>query len=135
MAELAAEADFSEARINLLVELAEDPVSLNAHVGESDSLSGEVIEDRNGEAPHEATELSLQRRDLGQALQSLEPRPRHVLELRFGLAGSEPKMLAEIEDGSASHASGFARSRRAHCESCGSSPPASRSISPLTDAY
>jgi RNA polymerase primary sigma factor len=98
-AELAAEADFSEARINQLVELAEDPVSLDTHVGESDSLYGELIEDRNGEAPHEATELSLQRRDLWQALQSLEPRPRHVLELRFGLAGSEPQTLAEIGDG------------------------------------
>ena len=99
MAELAAEADFSEARINQLVELAEDPVSLDTHVGESDSLYGELIEDTNGEAPHEATEFSLQRRDLWQALQSLEPRPRHVLELRFGLAGSEPQTLAEIGDG------------------------------------
>ena len=46
---------------------------------------------------------------------------RHVLELRFGLTGCDPKTLEEVGEGSASRASASVSSRLARSASCASS--------------
>ena len=94
--ELAAESGLPEARVKHLLELVADPVSLETPVGDEDSVYGDNIEDTKGDQPDEAAALNLRRADLARALQTLHPRVRHVLELRFGLAGSEPKTLEEV---------------------------------------
>jgi RNA polymerase primary sigma factor len=97
--ELAVESGFPEQRIEQLLDLVEDPVSLETPVGDGESLYGDLIEDTKSERPDEETAINLRRNELATALQSLNPRMRNVVELRFGLAGSDPKTLEEVGEG------------------------------------
>ena len=96
IAEIAKEAEFPEKRVKELLELVEDPVSLETPVGDGDSLYSDLIEDENTEQPEQATADQLQSVELREALDRLEPRLRDVLERRFGLAGSSPQTLEHI---------------------------------------
>ena len=97
--ELAAESGLTETRIEELLDLVEDPVSLETPVGDGESLYGDLIEDTQSDRPDEETALNLRQNELARALQSLNPRMRNVLELRFGLSGSDPKTLEEVGEG------------------------------------
>jgi RNA polymerase primary sigma factor len=97
--ELADESGFTEERVQQLLELVEDPVSLETPVGDGESLYGDLIEDTKSDRPDEETALNLRHKELAHALRSLNPRMRHVLELRFGLSGSDPKTLEEVGEG------------------------------------
>jgi RNA polymerase primary sigma factor len=96
LAEIAAESELAEARVKDLLELVEDPVSLETPVGDGESLYGDLIEDEHVAKPEEATAERLQSAELTRALQHLKPRMRHVLARRFGLAGSPPQTLEEV---------------------------------------
>ncbi len=97
--ELADESGFPEQRIDELLDLVEDPVSLETPVGDGESLYGDLIEDTKSDRPDEETAINLRQKELTNALQSLNPRMRHVVELRFGLAGKDPKTLEEVGEG------------------------------------
>jgi RNA polymerase primary sigma factor len=99
VAELAEESGFPETRIEELLDLVEDPVSLETPVGDGESLYGDLIEDTKSDRPEQETARNLRQKELAHALQSLNPRMRHVLERRFGLSGSDPKTLEEVGDG------------------------------------
>jgi RNA polymerase primary sigma factor len=94
--ELAAGTGFTRARIVQLFELLADPISLDAPVGDGEALYGELIEDTKSDRPDETTVVNIRRRDLAQALLSLDERLRRVLELRFGLSGLDPMTLVEV---------------------------------------
>jgi RNA polymerase primary sigma factor len=96
IAEIAKEAEFPEKRVKELLELVEDPVSLETPVGDGDSLYSDLIEDENTEQPEQATADQLQSVELREALDRLEPRLRDVLERRFGLTGGTPQTLEHI---------------------------------------
>jgi RNA polymerase primary sigma factor len=97
--ELADESGLPESRIEQLLDLVEDPVSLETPVGDGESLYGDLIEDTKSDRPDEETALNLRQKELTRALRSLSPRMRHVLELRFGLSGCDPKTLEEVGEG------------------------------------
>jgi RNA polymerase primary sigma factor len=96
LVELAAEAQLTEEKVRDLLELVEDPVSLDTPVGDGDSLYGDMIEDVNSDQPDVQTATSLRHRELARALSALNPRMQHVLNLRFGLDGAQPKTLEEV---------------------------------------
>jgi RNA polymerase primary sigma factor len=96
IAELAAQSGFPEKRVAQLLDLVEDPVSLETPVGDGESLYGDLIEDTTTDRPDETTAVQLRRKELARALNRLNPRMRRVLELRFGLAGWDPKTLEEV---------------------------------------
>ena len=96
IAEMAKESGFPESRVKYLLELVEDPVSLETPVGDGDSLYSDLIEDESMQQPEAAIAESLQSVELRQALDRLEPRLRDILERRFGLAGSHPQTLEFI---------------------------------------
>ncbi|HST26363.1 MAG TPA: sigma-70 family RNA polymerase sigma factor [Gaiellaceae bacterium] len=96
IAEIAKEADLPEKRVKDLLELVEDPISLETPVGDGDSLYSDLIEDEMTQQPEAATAERLQSVELQQALESLEPRLRDVLERRFGLTGGNPQTLEHI---------------------------------------
>ena len=96
MAEIAKESDLPERRVKELLELVEDPVSLETPVGDGDSLYSDLIEDEATPQPESATAERLQAVELRDALARLEPRLREVLERRFGLSGSNPQTLEHI---------------------------------------
>ena len=94
--EIAAESGIDLKRVNELFDLVEDPVSLETPVGDGDSMYGDMLEDENSEQPDAALAELLRGVELQEALASLNERMRHVLELRFGLNGQQPRTLEEV---------------------------------------
>ena len=95
-AELAVESGFPLKRVNELLELVEDPVSLELPVGDGESIYADLIEDTKSDQPDEATAKQLRSVELAEALDRLNPRMRNVLTLRFGLDGQKPRTLEEV---------------------------------------
>jgi RNA polymerase primary sigma factor len=94
--ELATESGFPVERVIQLLDLVEDPVSLETPVGDGESLYGDLIEDTKTESPDGATSDRLRLVELTAALDKLNPRMRHVLSARFGLDGQSPRTLEEV---------------------------------------
>ncbi len=94
--ELAKESGFPVERVIQLLDLVEDPVSLETPVGDGESLYGDLIEDTKTESPDGATSDRLCTAELGVALDKLNPRMRHVLSARFGLDGQASRTLEEV---------------------------------------
>jgi RNA polymerase primary sigma factor len=95
-AELAKETGFEQKRVEELLDLVEDPVSLETPIGEGDSLYADLMEDEAAALPEEVTAEHLRRAEVQEALEKLSPRQRKVLELRYGLAGEHPRSLEEV---------------------------------------
>ncbi len=94
--ELADDSGFSPQRVEELLDLVEDPVSLETPVGDGESIYSDLIEDLNAEAPEKSTADKLRSVELVAALTRLNPRMRLVLERRFGLDGGKPETLEEV---------------------------------------
>jgi RNA polymerase primary sigma factor len=94
--EIATESGFPVQRVEELLQLVEDPVSLETPVGDGESLYGDLIEDTTSEAPDTATANNLRTVDLARALELLKPRLRDLLILRFGLDGQPPRTLEDV---------------------------------------
>ena len=83
-------------RVQDLLELVEDPVSLDTPVGDGESLYGDLIEDIHSDQPDERTAVRQRSKEIARALAHLNPRMRRVLALRFGLDGEPPQTLEEV---------------------------------------
>jgi RNA polymerase primary sigma factor len=94
--ELAAESGFELKRVHELLDLVEDPVSLETPVGDGDSMYADMIEDENSELPDDVLAELLRSDELRAALSDLNERMRLVLELRFGLNGELPRTLEDV---------------------------------------
>jgi RNA polymerase primary sigma factor len=94
--ELSKESGFPVERVLQLLDLVEDPVSLETPVGDGESLYGDLIEDTKTESPDGATSDRLRSVELGVALDKLNPRMRRVLSARFGLDGQAARTLEEV---------------------------------------
>jgi RNA polymerase primary sigma factor len=94
--EIAKEAGFTPERVQELLELIEDPVSLETPVGDGESIYSDLIEDTKSDQPDAATAKMLRSRELAGALRRLSPRMRRVLALRFGLDGETPQTLEQV---------------------------------------
>jgi RNA polymerase primary sigma factor len=99
IAEMAKESGFPERRVQELLELVEDPVSLETPVGDGESLYADLIEDVHSDQPDETTAKRLRSAELADAMHRLNPRMRRVLALRFGLEGNRPQTLEEVGAG------------------------------------
>jgi RNA polymerase primary sigma factor len=95
-AEIAKESGFELKRVQELLDLVEDPVSLETPVGDGDSIYADMLEDINSEQPDVVLAELLRSVELQGALDQLSERMRHVLELRFGLSGKTPQTLEEV---------------------------------------
>jgi len=95
--EVADEMHMPVARINALLKMAQQPVSLHAPVGDDGDVSvGDFIEDKTAENPSDVTSYSLLKEKLGDVLSSLTERERRILEMRFGLVDGYERTLEEI---------------------------------------
>jgi RNA polymerase primary sigma factor len=99
VAELAAAAELPVKKVKDLLELVEEPVSLETPVGDGESLYGDLIEDTKTDRPELTTADGMRHRELVRALDSLNPRMRRVVALRFGLDGEKPQTLEEVGAG------------------------------------
>lgn len=97
MNEIAQDLDWDERKIEYILNLNTDTVSLDTPIGEDgDSFLGDFISDEFSENPETAVEESALRNDLHRALESLTERERKVIELRFGLADGKERTLEEV---------------------------------------
>jgi RNA polymerase primary sigma factor len=95
--ELADEMDLPVERVRAILKIAQQPISLQAPIGDSDDTSfGDFIEDKSAENPSEMTAFSLLREKIGDVLETLTAREQEVLTLRFGLADGYPRTLEEV---------------------------------------
>jgi RNA polymerase primary sigma factor len=94
--EIAAESGFDLKRVHELLDLVEDPVSLDTPVGDGDSIYADMLEDVNSEQPDAVLAELLRTSELQAALAGLNERMRHVLELRFGLTGEKSRTLEDV---------------------------------------
>src|SRR2546423_13178328 len=97
--EVATESGFPTRRVEELLELVEDPVSLETPVGDGESLYADLIEDVHSDQPDESTAKRLRSVELADALTHLNPRMQRVLSLRFGLADGKPQTLEQVGAG------------------------------------
>jgi len=97
--ELSKESGFPPQRVRELLDLVEDPVSLETPVGDGESNYADLIEDVNSERPDDTTAVKLRRVELAEAMLRLNPRMRRVLALRFGLDGEPAQTLEEVGAG------------------------------------
>jgi len=95
--ELADELHIPVERVNALLKMARQPVSLQTPVGEDEDASfGDLIEDKTAENPSDMTAYSLLKEKLSTVLASLTERERKILEMRFGLVDGYERTLEEI---------------------------------------
>jgi RNA polymerase primary sigma factor len=95
--DLADEMQVPVSRINALLKMARQPVSLDAPVGEDgDVRVGDFIEDNGAENPSEGTSQSMLKEKLDHVLALLSERERAILEMRFGLVDGYGRTLEEI---------------------------------------
>jgi RNA polymerase primary sigma factor len=99
MPELAKESGFPEKRVQELLDLVEDPVSLETPVGDGESMYADLIEDVHSDRPDDTTAKKLRGKELSEAMLRLNPRMQRVLSLRFGLNGESPQTLEEVGAG------------------------------------
>ncbi|MFN2151489.1 MAG: sigma-70 family RNA polymerase sigma factor, partial [Anaerolineales bacterium] len=84
-------------RVNRILRVAEEPMSLDSPVGNEDnSLLGDFIEDEDALAPMDAAAREMLREQVKNALAVLSERERQVLELRFGLLDGKDHTLEEV---------------------------------------
>ncbi|MGI9860837.1 RNA polymerase sigma factor RpoD [Moorella naiadis] len=95
--EIAHEMDIPVERVREIMKIAQEPVSLETPIGEEeDSHLGDFIEDEDAQAPAEAASFMLLREQLEEVLNSLTPREKRVLRLRFGLDDGRARTLEEV---------------------------------------
>ncbi|MBE9189351.1 RNA polymerase sigma factor RpoD [Gloeocapsopsis crepidinum LEGE 06123] len=94
--EIATRMEMTIEKLRFIAKSAQLPISLETPIGkEEDSRLGDFIES-DGETPEDQVSKSLLREDLEKVLDSLSPRERDVLRLRYGLDDGRMKTLEEI---------------------------------------
>jgi len=84
-------------RVREIIKIAQEPISLETPIGEEeDSHLGDFIEDQDALAPAEAASFTMLKEQLDDVLETLTPRERKVLKLRFGLDDGRPRTLEEV---------------------------------------
>lgn len=95
--EIADEMNITEERVREILKIAQEPVSLETPIGEEDdSHLGDFIEDQDVQAPAEAAAFELLKEQLDDVLETLTPREKKVLKLRFGLDDGRSRTLEEV---------------------------------------
>ena len=84
-------------KVQGIMKMAQQPISLQSPVGDSDDTNfGDFIEDKGAENPYDMTAYSLLREKILDVLDSLTERERNVLSLRFGLKDGYSRTLEEV---------------------------------------
>jgi RNA polymerase primary sigma factor len=95
--EVADEMNLPVERVQQIMKMAQQPISLQSPVGDGDDTSfGDFIEDKSAENPYDMTAFSLLREKIIDVLDSLTERERRVLSLRFGLIDGYSRTLEEV---------------------------------------
>ena len=95
--EIADELHIEESKVEEVLKIAQEPVSLETPIGEEeDSHLGDFIQDDEASQPSEEATYTLLREQLEEVLSTLTPREEQVLRMRFGLTDGKPHTLEEV---------------------------------------
>lgn len=95
--ELASELNIDVEKVQHILKIAQETVSLEAPVGEEeDSSLADFIEDQDRLTPEEAATHELLKEDVHQILETLAPREQKILKMRFGLEDGRSHTLEEV---------------------------------------
>ena len=95
--EIAEEMGMPVDKVRDILKIAQEPVSLETPIGEEeDSHLGDFIPDEEASEPSEAASFSLLKEQLMSVLDTLTPREKKVLELRFGIIDGRNRTLEEV---------------------------------------
>jgi RNA polymerase primary sigma factor len=95
--EIAEEMGITPEKVREITKVSQDPVSLETPIGEEeDSHLGDFVEDKEATAPSDAASLTMLRTEVEDILDTLTPRERRVLQLRFGLIDGHQRTLEEV---------------------------------------
>ena len=95
--EIGEKMDLNVERVREILKIAQEPVSLETPIGEEeDSHLGDFIEDHDAPAPADAASFTLLKEQLEEVLDTLTPREKKVLRLRFGLDDGRARTLEEV---------------------------------------
>ncbi len=95
--EIAEEMGITPEKVREIVKVSQDPVSLETPIGEEeDSHLGDFVEDKEAVAPADAASLTMLHNEVEDILDTLTPRERRVLQLRFGLIDGHQRTLEEV---------------------------------------
>jgi RNA polymerase primary sigma factor len=95
--EIAEELRWPTSDVRDILRVAQVPVSLEKPVGDEDeSELGDFVADDAVLEPFEEASEHLQKEGVRRALDALPERERQVIELRYGLSGTEPLTLEEV---------------------------------------
>ena len=84
-------------RVRAVLKMAQQPISLQTPVGESEETNfGDFIEDKGAENPSEMTAIAMLKEKIKDVLETLTDRERKVLEQRFGLVDGYSRTLEEV---------------------------------------
>src|SRR5439155_1675125 len=96
--EIGEEMGITPEKVREIVKVSQDPVSLETPIGEEeDSHLGDFVEDREAVSPSDAASLTMLHSEVEDVLDTLTPRERRVLQLRFGLIDGHQRTLEEVE--------------------------------------
>ncbi len=95
--EIGFEMDMPTEKVREILKIAQEPVSLEAPIGEEDdSHLGDFIEDQDATSPAEHAAYELLKEQLENVLDTLTDREENVLRLRFGLDDGRTRTLEEV---------------------------------------
>lgn len=95
--EIAAEVDMPKDRVQEMLRVAVEPLSLETPVGEKDNSSiGDFIPSNNMPSPGDVTFSLIRREEIDGILGRLTSRERDVVRLRFGLDDGRSRTLEEV---------------------------------------
>lgn len=95
--EIGAEMDLPTDKVRNIINISQDPVSLETPIGEeNDSHLGDFIEDGEALDPEDNASYQMLREELEDVLETLTDREENVLRLRFGLDDGRNRTLEEV---------------------------------------
>ena len=96
--EIAKEAELPEERVEIMLRMSQQTLSLDVPIGnDEDATLGDVIANKvEVDNPEKEVSAGLLREEVAEALETLAPRERLVVDLRFGLTKPRQYTLAEV---------------------------------------
>ena len=85
-------------KIKEVLNLVKDPVSLNATIGndEDDTILEEIVADETIKQPDEIIASNSVQEAVNLVLNTLEPREKEIIKLRYGIGIPNPQTLEEV---------------------------------------
>ena len=95
--EIAKELGISVSKVQEIIKIAQEPVSLESPIGEEeDSQLGDFLEDDKTPPPSQIVAESMMKQTLSDVLHMLTPREEQVIRMRYGLDDGQQRTLEEV---------------------------------------